>query len=168
MTHQPRARSAPALTAAERDLLEAFLEDYRNEIRDLVAELTEDEARDRLVPSLTTPLGMLKHLAAVERLFFQRALAGRDPADIDGSADGSDPSWHVEPDDTIASLTDELAQACEESRSVAARHGLDDLARHNWRGPLSLRWIYVHMIEEYARHVGQADILAEQLRLRRR
>jgi hypothetical protein len=53
--------------------------------------------------------------------------------------------------------------ACAEADAYAAAYGLDDLARHNRRGPLSLRWICLHLVEERARHAGHGDILREQI-----
>ena len=64
--------------------------------------------------------------------------------------------------DTAASLVGEYPRACEESRQTAARFALDDTVPQRRLGRVSLRWIYVHMIEETARHVGHADILREQ------
>jgi hypothetical protein len=52
---------------------------------------------------------------------------------------------------------------CAEAREIAAAYALDDLVEHNRRGPLTLRWLYLHMIEEIARHAGHADILREQI-----
>ena len=65
-------------------------------------------------------------------------------------------------DETVASLVAEYRRACEESRQTAARFALDDTVPQRRLGQVSLRWIYVHMIEETARHVGHADILREQ------
>ena len=67
------------------------------------------------------------------------------------------------PDDTVASITENFRRVCAESDRVAFDHDLDDTANHARRGPVSLRWIYVHMIEELARHAGHGDILREQV-----
>ena len=152
-----------ALNHPERELLEAFLDQYRDELVRTLDGLTEEQARMRLVPSLTTPLALVKHAAAVERSWFQRSLAGRSPDEIDGGSDGSDVSFGVDDSDTVASVIAEFRAAGDESRRVAASYSLDDQALHNRRGPLSVRWIYVHMIEELARHAGHGDILREQI-----
>jgi uncharacterized protein DUF664 len=154
---------AGALNKPERELLEAFLDQYREELIRTLDGLTEEQARMRLVPSLTTPLALVKHAAAVERSWFQKSLAGRTPAEIDGGSDGSDVSFHVEDTDTVASVIAEFRAASEESRRIAASYSLDDQAMHNRRGPLSVRWIYVHMIEELACHTGHGEILREQI-----
>ena len=57
----------------------------------------------------------------------------------------------------------EYRRVCAEAREIASPYALDDLVLHNRRGPLTLRWLYLHMIEEVARHAGHADILREQV-----
>jgi hypothetical protein len=68
----------------------------------------------------------------------------------------------TDPGDTVAGVLADYRAACEQSRTAAAAHGLDDAVPHDRLGMVSLRWIYVHMIEETARHAGHADILREQ------
>jgi hypothetical protein len=101
-------------------------------------------------------------MTGVERGWFHKVLAGREPAEIGGNVGGGDESWDVAENETVGSLIKEYEQACEQSRHVAARFSLDDAVPEPDLGPVSLRWIYVHMIEETARHVGHADILREQ------
>jgi uncharacterized protein (TIGR03083 family) len=124
--------------------------------------LTEEQARRRLVPSRTTLLGLVKHAAFVEGVWFPVALEGRTRAEL-GLPDDPDESFRLDPGDTIASVSATYAAAAEESRRVAASYELDDLARHNRRGPLTLRWVLVHLVEELARHAGHGDILREQV-----
>jgi hypothetical protein len=124
--------------------------------------LDEEQARRRLVPSLTTPLGLVKHLAFVERIWFEMRLGGRTRAEC-GLPETIDESFLVEPDDTVASVLAAHAAACEVSRRVAADLSLQTTAEHPVMGTLDLRWIYLHMVREIARHLGQGDILKEQL-----
>jgi hypothetical protein len=124
--------------------------------------LTEEQARARLVPSATTLLGVVKHCAFVERVWFQVSLAGRTRAEV-GIPENADDSWQLEDGDTIASVLADYRTAWAEADDIAAPYDLDDLAVHNRRGPLTLRWIYVHMVEELARHAGHGDILREQV-----
>ena len=152
-----------ALNKPEREMLEAFLDQYREELIRSLDGLTEEQARMRLVPSLTTPIALVKHAAAVERAWFQKSLAGRAADEIDGGSDGGDVSFQVEDSDTVASVIAEFRAASAESRRIAASYSLDDQALHNRRGPLSVRWIYVHMIEELACHTGHGEILREQI-----
>ena len=156
-------RAEAALTTGERDQLEAFLHDGRVEVVSLLDGLTEEQARRRLVPSLTTLLGLVKHAAFVERVWFDVALAGRSRAEV-GLPDTVEASFELVADDTVQSVTQLYRDAWAASEQVAqASRALDDLAMYNRRGPLSLRWIYLHMIRELARHAGHGDILREQL-----
>lgn len=156
------SRTATTLTGTEREQLEAFLHDNRLEVVRLLDGLTEEQARRRLVPSLTTLLGLVKHAAFAERVWFDVALAGRTRAQV-GLPEDVDESFVLTDDDTIASVTAAYRQAWADSDRTAAAYGLDDLALHNRRGPLTLRWIYVHMVEELARHAGHGDVLREQV-----
>jgi hypothetical protein len=151
------------LTGPERAVLELMLDDNRASLVECVRGLSDADARRRLVPSLTTPLGLLKHAAAVERSWFQRRLAALPEHEWSGYARGDEPSWALADGDTVESVIAEFDQAAARSREIAADHDLDDTVEHDQIGTLSLRWIYVHMIEELARHAGHADILREQL-----
>jgi len=155
-------RTEATLTGSERVQLEAFLHDNRTEIVGVLEGLTEEQARRRLVPSLTSPLSIVKHAVFVEKVWFHVALAGRTRAELQ-IPEAAEESWHLTPDDTVESVLAEYHQAWAEADEIAAAYSLDDLAVHNRRGPLTLRWIYAHMIEELARHAGHGDILREQI-----
>ncbi|WP_034486101.1 DinB family protein [Actinomadura oligospora] len=163
MANTSLERVAAATTShSERDVLEAFLDRYRDVIAASLDGLDDRQARTRLVPSLTTPIGLVSHCTADERSWFQLVMGGRPEAELAGPRAGQDASWFV-PDDTSAA--DVLAlyrTTCAESREIAARLALDDEFAHEDRR-FTLRWIYVHMIEELARHAGHADILREQI-----
>jgi Protein of unknown function (DUF664) len=150
------------LTGTEREQLEAFLDDNRADLAATLGGLTEEQSRAKLVPSLTTLLGLVKHAAFVERVWFQCSLLGRSREEV-GIARDIDDSFRLAARDTIESVTADFHAACAESRAAAAMYGLDDLVLHNRRGPLTLRWVYAHLIEELARHAGHADILREQV-----
>jgi hypothetical protein len=152
----------PVLIADERTQVEEFLDTNRAELLETLDGLTEEQARRRLVPSLTTLLGLVKHVAWAEQVWFHVGLAGRTREEL-GISHENDPSWQLTEDDTIASVVAEYRRVCAEAREIAAAYSLDDLVRHNRRGPLTLRWLYLHMIEEVARHAGHADILREQI-----
>jgi hypothetical protein len=152
----------PILIADERTQAEAFLDANRDDLIETLDGLTDDQARRRLVPSLTTPLGLLKHVTWAEQVWFHVGLAGRTREEL-GIPHENDPSWEVTDEDTIASVVAEYRRVCAEAREIASAYSLDDLVLHNRRGPLTLRWLYLHMIEEIARHAGHADILREQI-----
>ena len=142
--------------------LEEFLDHHRQAMNDSIEGLTEEEVRRRLVPSKTTLLGLVKHVTFVERVWFDEAFTGRSRAEI-GIAAGPDESFDLEPDDTTESVRTAYVAACAASREAAAALGLDDVVSGNRRGPLPLRWIYLHMLREIAQHCGHADILCEQV-----
>ncbi|HEX7717152.1 MAG TPA: DinB family protein [Marmoricola sp.] len=152
----------PTLIADERTQLEEFLETNRDELVETLDGLDEEQARRRLVPSLTTLLGLVKHVTWAEQVWFHVGLAGRTREEL-GIPHENEPSWELEDGDTIASVLAEYRRVRAEARDIASAYGLDDLVRHNRRGPLTLRWLYLHMIEEVARHAGHADILREQI-----
>ncbi len=154
--------SESTFTANEREQIESFVHDSRAEIVSLLDGLTEEQARRRLVPSLTTLLALVKHAAFVERVWFDVALAGRTRAAV-GLPEVVEESFVLTDDDTVQSVRELYLKASAAADEVAAEYALDDLAVHNRRGPLSLRWIYLHMIRELARHAGHGDILREQL-----
>jgi uncharacterized damage-inducible protein DinB len=116
--------------------------------------------------------GLLKHMAYVEDDWFSRSLYGRDKAapwdTVDWAAD-PDWEWHSAAEDTPEQLNALWEDAVVRSRALVAEAlaggGLDQLARRTWpsgESP-SLRWILLHMIEEYARHNGHADLLRESV-----
>jgi hypothetical protein len=155
-------RSEATLTGTEREQLEAFLHDNRTEVAAVLDGLTEEQARRRLVPSLTTPLAIVKHCVFVEKVWFHVSLAGRSRAEV-GIPENAEDSWVLADGDTVESVLADYRTAWAEADEIAAPYDLDDLAVHNRRGPLTLRWIYVHMVEELARHAGHGDILREQV-----
>ncbi|MGZ4465810.1 MAG: DinB family protein [Nocardioides sp.] len=155
-------RSETTLTGSEREQLEAFVHDNRLELIAVLDGLTEEQARRRLVPSKTCPLALVKHAVFVEKVWFHVSLAGRSRAEL-GLPEDADASWDLTEDDTVASVRAAYRQAWAEAEQIAAAYDLDDVAVHNRRGPLTLRWIYVHLVEELARHAGHGDILREQV-----
>ncbi len=151
-----------ATTADERSILEAWLDFHRDVVVGKVSGLTAKQAGTELVPSGTTPAGLLRHLAVTEREWFWQTVGGEAP--LPGEAEGDpDTSWDVDLDTSVDTLVEEYRQTCARSRALLAKHQLDDLVPHRLMGPMSVRWVVVHMIEETARHAGQADILREQI-----
>ncbi len=141
-------------------MLEAFLDLYRGILTRKLTGLSGEQLRQRHVPSQTTLGGLARHLTAVEREWFQVVLAGRSE---DGpAAPPPDDGWTLSSHDTAETLLAGYERACVDSRRAAAAFPLDYCVPHPRMGQVSLRWIYVHMIEESARHAGHADILREQ------
>jgi hypothetical protein len=141
---------------------EVFLDEHRADLTRCLDGLTEEQARRSLVPSRTTLLGLVKHATFVEKVWFDEAISGRSRAEI-GIPATPDESFVLDDADTIATVQSAHLQASADSRRAAAALGLDDLVRGNRRGPLPLRWVYLHVLRELAQHCGHADILREQL-----
>lgn len=153
----------PALFFADlRPQFDALLDEHRAALHDCLDGLSELEARAALVPSRTTLLGLVKHATFVEKVWFDEAVTGRSRQEI-GIPATPDESFVLDDGDTIAVVQDAYRRACGESRRRAAPLGLDDLVSGNRRGPLPLRWVYLHMLRELAQHCGHADILREQI-----
>ncbi|MFI9504160.1 DinB family protein [Nocardia sp. NPDC052566] len=150
-------------TGSERVLIESMLADNRTALIDAVSGLSEQDARRRLVPSLTTPIGLIKHAAAAERFWFQHFLAGLDESDCDGPATPGDPSFTVADDETVDDVIAEFERASRRSDEIAADYNLEYIKHHPQAGPVTVRFILLHAIEEFARHAGHADILREQI-----
>ncbi|MEV4351567.1 DinB family protein [Actinoplanes sp. NPDC049596] len=143
---------------------EAFLDEHRKALLDSLDGITEEQARASLVPSRTTLLGLVKHVTMVENVWFGEAVTGKSRAEL-GIPLTADESFILDDDDTIESIQDAYRETIENSRRAAAPIGLDDLLPGNRRGPLPLRWAYMHLLRELAQHCGHADILREQLGL---
>jgi Protein of unknown function (DUF664) len=141
---------------------EVFLDEHRNELSQSLDGLTEEQARRSLVPSRTTLLGLVKHATFVEKVWFDEGVTGRPRAEI-GLPPTPDESFILRDDDTIKAVQDAHREACEASRRATESLGLDDVLRGNRRGPLPLRWVYLHLLRELAQHCGHADILREQI-----
>jgi uncharacterized damage-inducible protein DinB len=158
-TQRPNRREQEL--SGERTTLEAFLDDYRDIVVRKVSGLSDTEARRRLVSSPTTVGGLIKHLRWAEYGWFDQLLQERS----DDNRRTHERSWEFEffAGESLPTLITEYQTQCDESRRIAARYPLDHVVPHRRFGAVSLRWIYVHMIEETARHTGQLDILREQL-----
>jgi uncharacterized damage-inducible protein DinB len=161
MPETPRPDRRHQQPAGERATVEAFLDDYRDVVFRKVSGLSDADARRPLVPSGTSVGGLLKHLRWVEYGWFEQLLQERS----DNNRRSHERSWEFAffPDESLAMLLNDYQAQCDQSRRIAARYPLDHEVPHHRFGSVSLRWIYVHMIEETARHTGQIDILREQL-----
>ncbi|MDJ0394812.1 DinB family protein [Rhodococcus sp. G-MC3] len=143
--------------------LDIMLDENRSALVRSVARLTDEQSRRRLVPSLTTPIALVKHCAAAERVWFQRTVAGIAESECDGYAVGDDAGWAVGATESRRSVTEEFEAAAHRSREICAGRVLSTDYVHYRRGRVTLFWIKLHMIEELARHAGHADILVEQI-----
>ncbi|MFJ4656939.1 DinB family protein [Nocardia sp. NPDC088792] len=144
-------------------MLEDMLDRNRAELGNTLRGLSEEDARRRLVASLTTPIGLVKHAAVAQRIWFQRVLAGLPESECDGGTTPGDASFVVGENETVADVIAEFDRGSERSRVIAADFDLDEVRTHPLLGEVSLRFIYLFLIEDFARHAGHGDILREQI-----
>lgn len=166
-------RVDPPLLGDELATLRGFLDYYRHTIRIKSAGLDQTQLAATLGPSTMTLGGLLKHLAIVEESWFTEVLQGGtlgEPwASVDWEAD-RDWEWRTAKDDTAEDLRALFDRAVASSDAILeqalAAGDLDSQSaapsRHTGEH-FSLRWILVHLIEEYARHAGHADLLRESI-----
>ncbi|HUR48417.1 MAG TPA: DinB family protein [Acidimicrobiales bacterium] len=166
---QPPPLVPPALDANEREMLLGFLDFYRATLVRKAAGLRPEELARPLPPSTLTLGGLLKHMALVEDDWFTSDMAGRDLPEPWASVDwDSDRDWELNSakNDIPEELLALFEAACARSRAVVQScESLDQRSvKTSGKGNhFTLRWILVHMIEEYARHCGHADFLREAI-----
>lgn len=160
-------RVEPPLHGPERESLTSWLQYHRDTLA-LKCEGLDPErlCRRSVPPSTMTLIGLVRHMAEVERSWFRRVLAGESDEQagpIYYSADNRDGDFDdVDPatvDDAFATWRAE----CDRADVIAASLDLDDIRRKRGGGEMSVRWVLTHMIEEYARHNGHADLLREAI-----
>ncbi|MFF3334941.1 DinB family protein [Streptomyces sp. NPDC002888] len=160
-------RSRPALNADERTMLEGWLDHHRQTLASKCAGLTDAQLRTASVePSALSLMGLVRHMAEVERAWFRKVLVGDDQGPIYPRAEDQDGDFRLTEADTWQEAHATWQAEIEVARRYAAGFGLDDLSKGPSRftdEPFSLRWIYTHMIQEYARHNGHADLIRERI-----
>ncbi len=156
----------------ERTALLERLDQYRAIASAAITDLEWEAASAALLPATDmTIAGIVKHLAWAEDRWFQGRLLGTalpPPWDAPG-ADDPDQAMRLAAGDTVAGIARLYAEACDRSRAAVGRFdSLDAVAAvpSFGRGPVNLRWILVHMIDETARHAGHLDVLTDCLRQR--
>lgn len=150
-------------TGDERSIIENMLDRNREALIATTRGLSDSDARRRLVTSLTTPISLIKHAAAAERIWFQRFWAGLDESECDGYSNRDEGTFTVADDESLTDVIAEFEGASQRSRVIASRFDLDDTKVNPREGEVSLRWTLLAMIEEFARHAGHGDILREQI-----
>ena len=161
-----RDRKRPGLRAAELDMLNGWLEHHRAILLWKCEGLTDEQLRRRSVPPSTMSLlGLIRHMTDVERGWFQQVLLGEDAPDLYSTPDDRDGDFNGVDEADVAAAFSAFEAECDASRqAVAAAPDLDVLSKEGSSRTgeqFSLRWILTHMIEEYARHNGHADLLRE-------
>ena len=149
----------------ERQLLEGFLDMYRATAVRKVLGLSDEDARRVMTPSGLSPLGVLNHLGWVEYQWFRVTFAGEDVAPAPREHDNNAVQFEVNDNDTVSQVVTFYENECAHAREVAASAELvtSSVNESRYWGPVDLRWILVHMIEETARHVGHLDLMRESI-----
>jgi uncharacterized damage-inducible protein DinB len=166
MTDPGPARAEPQRAAGERVMLEEWLDYHRATLRRKCAGLDDEQLRRRSCePSDMSLLGLVRHLTDVERGWFLRGVAGQAaeqvPALYYSDEDPEGDFGNVAAADSTAVFA-AFDQAIADIRAATAGADLDRTFG-DVGSPCSVRWVYLHMIEEYARHNGHADLLRERI-----
>ncbi|MGA5414852.1 DinB family protein [Streptomyces pseudogriseolus] len=160
----PDGRPVPVFTGDERVMLESWLDFHRATLALKCAGLDDAQVRVTSVePSAMTLLGLVQHMAVVERNWFQRIVAGQDVPPVFDDVTG----FALDPARGMGEALDVWRREVARGRELCAGLPLDGTGRIA-AGPMagaevSLRWVLIHMIEEYARHNGHADLLRERI-----
>jgi hypothetical protein len=155
----------PPTAAGERELLQGFLDFHRGTLLWKVSGLTGEQLAERSVdPSSMSLIGLIRHLTEVEKYWFHRALAQLPAPPKFWTAEHPDGDFDlVDPAEAAHDLA-HFRTVVRTSDEIAARYALDDtFIRPGHEGAYSVRYLYIHMIEEYARHNGHADFLRERI-----
>jgi hypothetical protein len=159
-------RTIPPQVADERTSLAAYLDLHRDTLALKCAGLTDAELRTRAVPpSILSLLGLVRHMTEVERGWFANRIAHRNlPPVYYSEPDNPDGDFLDLDSADVATVFAAWREACAESRDIVARaESLEVLGKRGDGSDVSLRWIMMHMLEEYARHNGHADLLRERI-----
>jgi hypothetical protein len=159
-------RAEPGLVLGERQALEAWLDFHRETLLFKCAGLTAGQLKERAVPpSRLSLLGLVRHMTEVERWWFRMQAANADmPFPYDPDQNGQD--FEALDDADAAANIAAFRQEIEHARAAVAGKQLDDVVPSRGHHPeriRDIRWIYLHMIEEYARHNGHADLIRERI-----
>lgn len=157
----------PTRPAADRaEVFLRYLDFFRATVLDRVASLLAAAAAGSALPSGWTPLGLLKHLRYVELRWLEWGFEGRDVGDPWGDHQGGrEGRWAIGPEETAATLLNGLHVQAARSRAIISAHALDEVGElgERWDGadPATLERVLFHLLQEYARHVGHLDVIAE-------
>ncbi len=157
----PLAPVYPPNTGEERAALSGWLDYHRAELLSKLDGLTDKQAAQRVLPSLNTLHGLVRHLSKVEFVWFAEIIEGTGEERPFGGAEAKDGDFRLDDGATLAEDVARFVAACERSRRILAGVSLEDRLMHRRIGEIDVRWIMIHMIEEYAQHNGHADVIRE-------
>ena len=157
-------RSDPPLEADERTTLTAFLDFQRATLALKCEGLSDDQLRQRAVPpSALSLLGLVRHMAEVERNWFRPVLGGEPFSLIFGQDMDVEAAFREVATADVAEAFRAWHAECDHARTLVAAAPSFDVRGFRGNSWFSLRWVVTHMIEEYARHNGHADLLRERI-----
>lgn len=163
ITMDAQSRHEPPGVGDERTLLTGFLDYHRDTLAWKCSGLSEEQLKLRSAePSTMSLLGMLRHLTEVERGWFIRGIAGEEAPPLYFDDEDRDGDWNRLDAHSPTEVFEAWQVSCARSREITAAHDLDT-ERSRGEEKFSLRWVLIHMIEEYARHNGHADLLRERI-----
>lgn len=155
-------------TGNDRTIIDSMLDHNRSALIDTVRGLSETNARRRLVPSLTTPISLIKHAAAAERIWFQRHWGGLDENQCDGYSRRDQGTFTVGDHEKLPDVVTEFERASILSRDIASQFDHDDsIDLPDAEGVVTMRWTLLLMIQEFARHAGHGGHSPRANRCRR-
>ena len=158
-------RTEPSFDLPEREMLDAWLDYERATLAVKCDGLSDEELKIRAVPPSTLSLlGLVRHMADVESYWFRRVLSADPNSRIYWSDDNPDGDFDDVADAKVEADFNCWRGECDNARAVAARMTLEECGERTEDEQverISLRWVLVHMIEEYARHNGHADLLRQ-------
>jgi hypothetical protein len=152
-------------TGTERELLQAWLDYHRQTLRWKCSRLTPEQLCEASVPpSNLTLVGLARHMAEVERWWWRRVVAAEDIGDLYCTPEHEDGDFDLVDPQTTAADLDALESEIAVADRIFARAELDALVHHPRRDvDFTVRWVAQHMVEEWARHMGHADLLRERI-----
>jgi len=155
---------SPTLPVASRsEIFTGYLDYFRSRLVSKLRSLPEEELRSSRLPSGWPPIALIRHLRYVERRWLEWGFSGVPVTDPWG--DERDGHWYVGPGETLDDLVAQLDDQASRTRAIVAEHDLADVGQpgERWDGapPATLERVLFHLLQEYARHVGQLDVVAE-------
>jgi uncharacterized damage-inducible protein DinB len=151
----------PLKIAPEREALESWLDMFRAELLAKLEGLDDEQVARRTVGSRTTLHGLVRHMTKVEYVWFVLVILGSDETGPYGWPEVADGDFLLDGSEGIRADVQRYLDACQRSRDIFATVSLDDVRTHHRLGDVDVRWVMLHMLEEYAQHNGHADIVRE-------
>lgn len=149
------------LSGSEKELLMLFLQNQRDVLLWKLEGLTDEQLQQTHAPSSLTLIGIVKHLTRVEGSWLQQDLLGTEVLVLNKPKD----EWNLEPRETCDGIIAGYRTACAKSDEIVEKLPLETVLAepHPQQAGVTLRWALMHMIEETARHLGQADMIRESI-----